>query len=141
MLDSFAGMNERQATFEADLVFCWASMCNIRYDYSKDDPLPVAIAKVSRALRRRGIKLYNFTSSGQREQDVDLSFFEYASAHQQLNATNKASFPDAPIFSGQADTFKHFRTALMSCYRQRKTYRMPSLKTSPYKRYSEPSLR
>ncbi|KAK0734379.1 hypothetical protein B0T26DRAFT_746296 [Lasiosphaeria miniovina] len=34
MLDSFAGMNEREAIFETNLVCCWASMCNIPYDYS-----------------------------------------------------------------------------------------------------------
>lgn len=48
MLDSFAGMNEREATFEADLVFCWASMCNIAYDYSEDDGLPATVAKAVR---------------------------------------------------------------------------------------------
>ncbi|KAG7286680.1 hypothetical protein NEMBOFW57_008991 [Staphylotrichum longicolle] len=117
MLDAFAGMHRRHATFEADLVCCWASMCNISYDYSKDDPLPVAVAKVSRALRERGLRLYNFTSNRHREQDVDMAFFEYAAAHVQHNATNKAPFPDAPIFSGQADTLKHFATSLAFCHR------------------------
>ena len=115
MLDSFAGINKREATLEADLVCCWASMCNISYDYSKHDSVAVALAKVTRALRQRGIRIYNFTSNGQREQDIDLAFSEYAAAQVQLNATNMAAFPDAPIFSGQADTLKHFATSLAFC--------------------------
>lgn len=126
MLDSFAGMNEREATFEADLVCCWASMCNIAYDYSKDDGLPAAVAKAVRALRQRGIKIYNFTSNGQEgQQDVDLAFFKYAAAHAQNNATNGALFPNAPIFSGQADSVEHFLTTLQFCHRRQRETTMP----------------
>ncbi|KAK4031563.1 putative heterokaryon incompatibility protein [Parachaetomium inaequale] len=118
MLDSFTGMHRRKATFEADMVCCWASMCNIAYHYSKDDSLPVALAKVTRALRQRGVKLYNFTSNGQPEQDIDLAFFAYSAAHEQVNAINMAPFPDAPIFSGRADTVKHFVTSLAACHKR-----------------------
>jgi hypothetical protein len=66
MLDALSA-SKRQARFEADLVCCWASMCNIAYDYSKEDTLAVALQKVVTALREHGIKIYNFhanTSTG-----------------------------------------------------------------------------
>jgi hypothetical protein len=53
MLGSFVDMNKFKATFEADLVCCWASMCNLTYEYLKDDSLHVAIAKIVRALRKK----------------------------------------------------------------------------------------
>lgn len=112
MLDSFAGMNAREATYEADLVCCWASMCSISYDYSKEDSLAVATVKIVRALRQRGITIFNFTASSHQEQDIDLAFFAYAAAHRQSNATNQAIFPGSPIFSAHADTLKHFQTVL-----------------------------
>jgi hypothetical protein len=34
MLDAYASGNERKATFDADRVACWASMCGIAYKYS-----------------------------------------------------------------------------------------------------------
>jgi hypothetical protein len=36
MLDAF-GSNERKARYGADLICCWASMCNIKYNYDKQD--------------------------------------------------------------------------------------------------------
>jgi hypothetical protein len=111
MLDAFAGSNKRQATFQADLVCCWASMCNIAYDYSKDDTLETALLKVIRTLRQRGITVYNFLVTGQ--QDIDLQFFKYAAAHQQYNATNNAYLPGLPVFTGCADTTQHFHSAVM----------------------------
>jgi hypothetical protein len=65
-------------------------MCNIRYQYNKDDSFGVALQKVLRALRQDlGIKVYNFLvntdgSSG----EVDLKFLQYVAAHKQWNATN-----------------------------------------------------
>jgi hypothetical protein len=36
-------LSKREATYEADLVYCWASMCNIRFDYSQNDQYHVAL--------------------------------------------------------------------------------------------------
>ena len=105
-------MNAQEATYEADLVCCWASMCSISYDYSKEDPLAVATAKIVRSLRQRGITIFNFTASSHREQDIDLAFFVYVAAHRQSNAINQAIFPGSPIFSGYADTLNHFQAVL-----------------------------
>lgn len=114
MLDSFGSGPRRNATHKADLVLCWASMCNISYDYSKDDPLKVALTKIIRALRGRGSTVYNFISNEVSDQDVDLQFFHYAYAHSQCNATNDGLFAGLPIFTGRADTTIHFGCSVFS---------------------------
>jgi hypothetical protein len=113
MLDAFTGSTIRNATHDADLVCCWASMCKIKYKYSPTDTLPVALTKVIRALRQQGIAVYNFLVSSPREQDIDHCFSHYAAAHPQHNATNKAYFRGLPIFTGHADTLRHFFGGLM----------------------------
>ena len=54
-------LSKREATYEADLVYCWASMCNIRFDYSQHDEYHVALHKVVTSLRRSGITIFNFS--------------------------------------------------------------------------------
>jgi hypothetical protein len=111
MLNAF-GLGRRKARFEADLVCCWASMCNIDYDYAKEDSFATALQKVVTALRLKGVKLYNFVVNTQGScAELDLCFLEYAAYHKQSNATNKARLPGTPVFSGIMDTAVHFRNA------------------------------
>jgi hypothetical protein len=111
MLNSF-GISERDARFQADKFCCWASMCNIRYDYQKDDPFAVALQKVLKVLRRRGSKIYSFHVNT-RSLDVDVQFLKYASEHQLCNATSRTYLHCAPIFNGRADTAVHLRASIM----------------------------
>jgi hypothetical protein len=109
MLDAFAASGEtRQARYEADLVACWSIMCNIQYSYSKDDPLARALVKVIRKVRELGVRVYNFHTHEKAHSEIDFKFFRYAAAHIQANASNRAEFPGVPIFTGHADTLRHF---------------------------------
>ena len=109
MLDAFAASGElRQARYEADLVACWSTMCNIPYSYSKDDSLVRALVKVIRKVRELGVRIYNFHTNETTHSEVDFKFFRYATAHMQANASNLAELPGAPIFTGRADTLRHF---------------------------------
>ncbi|PMD63993.1 uncharacterized protein K444DRAFT_310921 [Hyaloscypha bicolor E] len=110
MLNAF-GSSKREARFDADLVCCWASMCEIDYEYRKDDSLSTALKKVETALRRREIKIFDFVVRS--ETDLAHSFFDYAKEHIQSNSTNKTEFHGAPIFTGRADTAVHFRNSAM----------------------------
>jgi Heterokaryon incompatibility protein (HET)/MYND finger len=113
MLNSFADIrNQREARFQADLVCCWAAMCNLSYNYLKGDTLGCAMIKVIRELRQRGLTVYNFQSSDNANAEIDFSFFRYAHAHPQTNATNRAEFLGQPIFTGRADTATHFMYGL-----------------------------
>jgi hypothetical protein len=112
MLDAFAGSTKREATFETDLVCCWASMCNISYGYSKMDTKTIALTKVIRALRKQSITVYNFLVNIHAGEEIDLSFFEYAASHEQCNATNHALLRGAPVFTGRTDTVVHLRNAV-----------------------------
>jgi hypothetical protein len=113
MLDSFVSGNGRKATFEADKVACWSSMCGIMYDYSKHDSAAGALGKAIRSIRSRGITVYNFHVNGDAEDvDVDLEFFKYAASHEQSNASNRGLFPGIPAFTGRTDTTIHFKKAM-----------------------------
>ncbi|KAH8596238.1 heterokaryon incompatibility protein-domain-containing protein [Bisporella sp. PMI_857] len=107
MLDAFSGLNEREATYEADIVCCWASMCNLSYGYSKNDSINMALTKVIRCLRRKGIKVFNFQVQHAGE-EIDLSFFSYSASQRQCNATNGGFLRGAPVFTGRVDTGVHF---------------------------------
>ena len=107
------GLNKRESEYEADLVGCWAAMCNIKYDYDEEDTIAIALQKVLRELRLRGITIYNFLANTDGAcGEVDLRFFEYATAHRQCNATNEAFFLGTPIFTGRADTVVHLLNAI-----------------------------
>ncbi|KDR77487.1 hypothetical protein GALMADRAFT_278669 [Galerina marginata CBS 339.88] len=88
LLSAFAS-SKREAKHEADLVACWASMCNIAYAYDREDDFGTALKKAVKALRVQGIVIYNFVPDTK------------------LNAMNRAEFPGAPIFTGRADTVSH----------------------------------
>ena len=111
MLDAF-GSKERKARYEADIICYWASMCNIKYEYLKEDSLAVALQKVLAALRSEGVKIFNFQVNTLARLEVDLQFLEYAKAHRISNTTNKAFLPRAPVFAGRTDTAFHISQSL-----------------------------
>ena len=108
------GTSKREARYEADLICSWASMCNIQYEYSKNDTFANALHKVVGVLREdHKLTIYNFNVNAVGAcGDVDLTFLDYATSHTQCNATNKAYLHGAPIFTGRADTAIHFKNAL-----------------------------
>lgn len=107
MLSAF-GTSERDATFEADLVACWASMCSISYHYVKEESFELALRKVISSLQLSGIHVYSFMPKM-----YDRStFFHYSKRHRQSNATNHSYFVDLPIFSGRTDTIAHLNGLL-----------------------------
>ncbi|KAK0726491.1 heterokaryon incompatibility protein-domain-containing protein [Apiosordaria backusii] len=112
MLNAFTGGSTRQATFEADMVCCWASMCNIEYGYAKHDTLNVAIRKVTRALRKRGLKLYNFHSLSTASPDADPRFFSYSYVHAKSNVDDRDTILGIPFLTGRMDTSTHFLASL-----------------------------
>jgi Heterokaryon incompatibility protein (HET) len=108
------GTSKREAYLEADLVCCWAAMCNIKYEYVPDDTFPIALQKVLAELRKRGITVYCWlvnTKGG--EGTVDLQFLDYSSPHVQSNARSGRGFVGAPAFTGHADTAFHLHRSLI----------------------------
>jgi hypothetical protein len=104
-------LSKREATKKADLVACWASMCNISYPYNKDDTFAVALHKVVTALRRRGLPIYNFLANTYGG-ETDLMFMDYATAHRHSNSRREGYLFGSPIFTGRADTITHIRHLL-----------------------------
>jgi Heterokaryon incompatibility protein (HET) len=108
-------LSKREARFEADLVSCWASMCNISYSYDVHESYLSALQKVLHRLRtEHKVKVYNFlVNTTGASGEVDANFQDYAYPHEQCNAgLVKGKFRDIPIFSGKADTAVHLRLAL-----------------------------
>lgn len=66
-----------------------------------------AVTKVTRTLRKRGLKLFNFHCSGSAPPDVNPRFFAYSFPHPQCNVTNGDVIPGVPILSGRMDTAAH----------------------------------
>lgn len=101
----------REAGFKADLVACWASMCNIKYDYDKDDSVEVALNKVLSVLREKGLRIFNFhvNTTGA---ESDLKFMKYAAAMRQHNSRSKGLMFGSPAFTGRVDTVTHLRMCL-----------------------------
>ncbi|KDR77509.1 hypothetical protein GALMADRAFT_266960 [Galerina marginata CBS 339.88] len=107
LLSAFAS-SIRKAKYEADLVACWASMCNITYAYNRTDDFVTALRKAVKALRAQGIIVYDFLPDTTGGASSPVTHFQaYAREHPQLNATNNAEFPGAPVFTGRADTVSH----------------------------------
>lgn len=132
------GTRKREARFEADLVASWASMCNIKYAYRKEDSFAVALRKVLVVLREKhGITIYNFLVNTQGNGGtVDLSFLNYGTAHQQCNATNTAFFHGSPVLTGRADTAIHLRNAILQQPREKPTLDGPGVKLRRVKKSS-----
>lgn len=109
------GISKREARYEADLVNCWASMCNIKYPYDVHDSYVVALQKVLHSLRtEHKVKVHNFlVNTAGASGEVDANFQEYACPHEQCNAgLVKGKFSGIPIFTGRADTGVHLRLAI-----------------------------
>lgn len=112
MLAAFS-VGNRKARYPADLVACWASMCNINYAYSRNDSTVEALAKVIIALRNRGLTIFNFfINYDPMPLTVDRDFFLNAAEVRQMNILNAAPFSGAPAFIGRTDTVTHI---LRSC--------------------------
>ncbi|KAF4988555.1 hypothetical protein FDECE_14987 [Fusarium decemcellulare] len=112
---SALGVVKKQARFEADLVCCWASMCNIEYDYSKHDSFVLALDKALVALRGKGIRIYNFVANTEGASgEVDRAFHDYATAHRRSNSDNLARIPGLPVFTGAMDTCRHLESVVTS---------------------------
>jgi len=102
---------KRKARYEADLVACWASMCNIKYAYDRSDSREEALRKVIFAIREQGVPIFNFAVNTTGA-EIDLKFEEYATAHSQSNGIAQPNFLGVPIFTGRADTTRHFAALL-----------------------------
>jgi hypothetical protein len=90
------------------LYTCNCNCHNIQYPYSKEDPLALALVKVIRKVRELGVRVYNHHTQEKAHSEIDFKFFRYAAAHIQATASNNAEFSGAPIFTGRADTLRHF---------------------------------
>jgi len=104
-------MTPRTASYEADRVASWASMCNITYNYDKNDSFPVALHKVITTVRRNGLRVYNFhanTVGG----ETDLLFMKYAAAMKKSNSQSLGFVFGSSVFSGRTDTLTHIQYSL-----------------------------
>lgn len=104
-------LSKREATYEADLVYCWASMCNIHFDYDQNDKYHVALHKVVTSLRRSGITIFNFSVNTD-SAETDMNFLKYAVAQQQTNAAHGGHFVGSAMFIGRTDTVSHIQNLL-----------------------------
>jgi hypothetical protein len=112
MLNMFS-TSTRKASHEADAIACWAAMCNLQYDYCKDDLFFVAQKKVLDAARRQGTKVYNFQAnilgmSG----EMHLDWLMYAYEQPLRNALHEARTVGAPCFTGVADFAQHLSASI-----------------------------
>lgn len=115
MLDAYGVVKKKQAKFDADLICCWASMCNIKYDYRKDDSFVVALQKVLVVLRSRGLRIYNFVPNTEGASgEIDRAFLDYAATHWLSNADDYSRIPGLPIFTGAMDTCRHIQSVVTS---------------------------
>jgi hypothetical protein len=104
-------LSKRSAGYEADLVACWASMCNIPYEYNPHDTFAISLHKVVTVLRQRGFRIYNFhvnTYGG----ETDLKFMEYAAAMRMSNGVGQPYLSGSPILVGRVDTLTHLKHCL-----------------------------
>ncbi|EPE31037.1 hypothetical protein GLAREA_04004 [Glarea lozoyensis ATCC 20868] len=106
-------ISKRNAKYEADLVACWASMCNIPYEYNPDDAFVLALHKVITALRQRGFRIYNFHVNTYGD-ETDLKFMDYAAAMWMRNGVGEPYFSGSPMLIGRVDTITHLEHCLDS---------------------------
>ena len=113
LLSSFAS-SPHEAKYEADLVACWAGMCNFQYDYKKDDDFDTALQKVLAVLRSKGITIYHFLpdTKGRTRNTWDV-FRVYAHEHPLTHNPTPSSYSGPPIFTGQADICLHMYHAVL----------------------------
>ncbi|KAI9766107.1 MAG: hypothetical protein M1840_006814 [Geoglossum simile] len=107
LLSNFS-MSPRAAKYDADLVACWASTCDISYGYDRNDSFPASLHKAATALRAQGITLYQFLPETRGGKHPPFDFFcDYARGHIQLSTGGRVMYPGAPLFTGRADTSMH----------------------------------
>jgi hypothetical protein len=88
-------------------------MCNLAYDYSKDDDVVTALRKAIYAIRHQGVKVYNFQVNIEgASAEINLDFLTYAMEQQMRTSTNRVFTLGAPSFTGFADFAQHLRTSL-----------------------------
>ncbi|KEF55821.1 uncharacterized protein A1O9_08572, partial [Exophiala aquamarina CBS 119918] len=104
-------LSKREATYEADLVYCWASMCNICFDYDQNDEYHLALHKVVSSLRHSGITIFNFSVNTD-SAETDRNFLKYAVAQQQSNAAYGGHLVGSAMFIGRTDTVSHVQNLL-----------------------------
>jgi hypothetical protein len=107
LLSSFAS-SHHEAKHEADLVACWAGMCDLQYNYDKNDDFDTALQKALATVRAKGVAVYHFlpATTGGSHKSYD-SFRDYARAHVQHQTSNQSISLGPPIFTGEADTLVH----------------------------------
>ncbi|KAK4459804.1 hypothetical protein QBC42DRAFT_310879 [Cladorrhinum samala] len=83
-----------------------------RLGRDKDDKLPIAIAKVVRALRKQGIKVYNIHSRCTTPLDPDPDFFRYSFAHAESNSAGGEPIFGIPFMTSHIDTCTHLAASI-----------------------------
>ncbi|KAF2103660.1 hypothetical protein NA57DRAFT_69873 [Rhizodiscina lignyota] len=134
MLNGFAA-SKREARFEADLVACWASMCNLEYPYDKGDTYAEALQKVLSAIRatipneqKAKFRIFAWQANTTAMLgSVDINIVDYATLHAQSNAQHPGDFPGTPLFTGRADTLRHLEVLLRQPITQVKLQGTPAL--------------
>jgi hypothetical protein len=89
-------------------------MCNLPYEYNKDDDVLTALRKAIHAIRAQGVQVYNFQASIKGSSaDSDLpSFHTYATEQPMKTSTAHTFTIGAPAFTGFADLVQHLITSL-----------------------------
>ena len=114
----------RSAKLEADLVACWATMCNLQYEYNPKENIMPQIVKVIRAIRDAGQEIFEFFPH---LQDRSIrhhclpTFFLFAERHAVQNYAVKgwghrkgvAMYDLLPVFSGRCDPVVHLQQSLL----------------------------
>ena len=117
----------RSAKFEADLVACWAAMCNLRYDYNRKDDIMLATTKVIKAIRNTGLEIFEFFPCLQDRAiryDCLPTFFLFAERHFAQNyrvqgfkkRNGSAMYNSLPVFTGRCDPVIHLQQSLLQDY-------------------------
>ncbi|KAL8786549.1 MAG: hypothetical protein Q9195_008180, partial [Heterodermia aff. obscurata] len=106
-------MSARKARYPADMIACWASMCNLAYEYRESDDVLTALRKAIFAIRNHGICVYNFQADVVGSSaEVDVDFLTYAQEQPLRHVTFHAFTLGAPCFTGVADFAQHLVTSL-----------------------------
>lgn len=99
-------------------------MCNLEYDYQRDDTFMEAQKKVLEAIRSRGVRIYNFQANiPGMTAEMDAEFLSYSFSQLHTHTTHKAFSFGAPVFTGVSDFSHHLRSSVCS----RETLRMTGL--------------
>jgi hypothetical protein len=113
-LSAYHLTDQHHTRYPADLVASWASMTNLNYDYSSADSFAFALQKALTAIRRQGVKVWNWNvNTWGAECEVDLSMLEYGGVVAPCNRLDGACEIEAPpMLSGVAETVHHLKQAV-----------------------------